>query len=87
MENPNYENVGIVPQEVALRSKIGVALNKEELDKVAETAKMLIGNDDFREGIREIRENYFYSLLSHGRVGGEYIVKSLMNKNKKKKEN
>lgn len=87
MENPNYENVGIVPQEVALRNKIGVALDKEELDKVAETAKMLIGNDDFREGIREIRENYFYSLLSHGRVGGEYIVKSLMNKNKKKKEN
>ena len=35
--------------------------------------------------IREIREDYFYSLLSHGRVGGEYIVKSLIEKSKKEK--
>ena len=54
MENPNYTKTGLVPQEVSLRNRLGVALDKNELDKTAETVKMLIGNETYRESIREI---------------------------------
>ncbi len=77
MENPNYEQIGVIPQEISLRSRIGVALDKNELDKTAETVKMLISSETYRDSIKAIREEYFYSLGSHGKVGGEHIIKSL----------
>ena len=83
MENPNYTKTGLVPQEVSLRNRLGVALDKNELDKTAETVKMLIGNETYRETIREIRNNYFYNLGSRGQAGGEHIVKSLMDRKNK----
>lgn len=85
VENPNYENLGIVPQEVALRNRIGVALDKNELDKTKETAKMLIGNDSFSERIREIREKYFFGLGEYGAAGADYIINFLVEKSKNKK--
>ena len=78
MENPNYEKIGIIPQEISLRSRLGVALDKNELDKTAETVKMLIGSETYRESIKSIRQEYFYNLGSHGKFGGEHIIKSLM---------
>ncbi len=85
MENPNYEKIGVIPQEIALRNRIGVALEKTELDKTAETVKMLIESDTFNETIREVREKHFYNLGSYGSVGADYIAKSLVEKAKKKK--
>lgn len=83
VENPNYEKIGIVPQEIALRDRLGVSLGKDELDKTAQTVKMLTESVDRREIIADIREKYFYNLGSHGKYGGEYIVNSLMNRSKK----
>ena len=83
VENPNYEKIGIVPQEIALRDRLGVSLDKDELDKTAQTVKMLTESVDRREIIADIREKYFYNLGSHGKYGGEYIVNSLMNRSKK----
>ncbi len=85
MENPNYEKIGIVPQEVALRSKLGVALSKNELDKTKETVKMLIESETFKGDIKNIREGYFYALGSYGADGADYIAKSLVKKSKTKK--
>lgn len=85
MENPNYEKIGLIPQEIALRNRIGVALEKTELDKTKETVKMLIESDTFKETIREAREKHFYNLGSFGSVGADYIAKSLVEKAKNKK--
>ncbi len=85
MENPNYEKIGIVPQEIELRNRIGVALEKSDLDKTAETVKMLIESDTFCDNIREIRSNHFYGLGEYGAAGADYIAKSLVEKAKNKK--
>lgn len=83
MENPNYENIGIVPQEIQLRNILGVALEKHEIkDKFADTVKGLIGNEQFKETVKAKREAYFYSLGTKGTVGAKYIVDRLVNKNK-----
>lgn len=83
MENPNYENIGIVPQEIQLRNILGVALEKHEIkDKFADTVKGLIGNEKFKATVKAKRESYFYSLGTQGTVGAKYIVDRLVNKNK-----
>lgn len=81
MENENYKNINIEPQEIVLRNVLGVALEKNEIkDKFANTAKDLIGNEAFREKVKNLREEYFYNLGSQGEVGAKYIISRLVNK-------
>ena len=87
MENENYKNIGIEPQEILLRNVLGVALEKGEIkDKFADTVKGLIGNEAFKEKLKAKREEYFYNLGSSGTYGAKYIIRYLINK-KKEKEN
>ena len=47
MENENYQNINIVPQEIKLRNVLGVALEKDEIaEKFADTVNSLL-NDNF----------------------------------------
>ncbi len=81
MENPNYENIGIIPQEVRLRNVLGLALDKEELaDKFAPTVKELLSDKSFVDNAKNERESYFYNFGSGGIVGAKYIVNRLVNK-------
>ena len=81
MENENYSLIGIEPQEITLRNVLGVALEKNEIKaKFADTVKELVGNESFRENLKEKREKYFYNLGSQGTVGAKYIVDRLVNK-------
>lgn len=88
MENENYKNIGIEPQEILLRNVLGIALEKEEItDKFASTVKGLIGNEEFKEKLKAKREEYFYNLGSSGTVGAKYIIRYLINKKKEKENN
>jgi YidC/Oxa1 family membrane protein insertase len=83
MENENYGLIGIEPQEITLRNVLGVALEKNEIkDKFAGTVNSLVGNESFKETLREKREKYFYNLGSQGVVGAKYIIDRLVNKKK-----
>ena len=87
MENENYKNIGIEPQEITLRNVLGVALEKNEIkQKFADTIKQLIGSNDFKEKLRAKRQEYFYNLGSGGSEGAKYIIRYLIDK-KKEKEN
>ena len=88
MENENYKNTGIEPQEIVLRNVLGVALEKDEIpSKFADTVKSLMGNEDFKESIRAKREQYFYNLGSGGTHGAKYIIRYLIEKKKEKENN
>ena len=81
VENPNYENLGIVPQEIRLRNVLGIELEKDELEsKIASTVKKLLTDESFKETAKAEREQYFYNLGSHGAEGGKYIIKRLIKK-------
>jgi len=83
MENENYENIGIVPQEVRLRNVLGVALEKQEIkEKFACTVDELLANESFADKIKGEREKYFYNYGTAGTVGAKYIVNRLVNKKK-----
>lgn len=60
MENANYKNINIVPQEIKLRNVLGVALEKDEIaEKFADTVNSLLNDNSFKEKIKNLRENYF----------------------------
>ncbi len=81
VENPNYENLGILPQEIRLRNVLGVDINPDELEsKIASTVKSLLNDESFKETAKKEREEYFYNLGSHGSVGAKYIIKKLIKK-------
>ena len=78
MENPNYEKIGLEPREIWLRSRIGAALDKIEVDRAGEVARALLQDGErYRDTIRQIREEYFYHLGSHGAAGVQHIIDSL----------
>lgn len=82
MENENYENIKIVPQEIRLRNVLGVALEKEELaQNFATTVNSLLADDSFKDKIKKERESYFYNLGTGGVTGAKYIINKLI-KNK-----
>ena len=84
MENANYKNINIVPQEIKLRNILGVALEKDEIaEKFADTVNSLLNDNSFKEKIKNLRENYFYNLGTGGTVGAKYIANRLVNKTKK----
>ncbi len=81
VENPNYEKIGIIPQEIRLRDVLGISLEKETLSiEFPKAVKKLIGNKDFTDKLISEREKYFYSLGTKGTVGGNYIINQLINK-------
>ena len=83
MENENYQNINIVPQEIRLRNVLGVALEKDKLaSDFADTVKKLLHDNSFKEKAAAERESYFYNLGTGGTVGAKYIVSRLV-KNKK----
>jgi len=83
VENENYEKIGITPQEIRLRNVLGVALEKDTLEKeFPKAVKNLMDNKDFTDKLISEREKYFYNLGSQGSVGGKYIVNQLVNKSK-----
>ncbi len=83
MENENYKNINIEPQEIRLRNVLGVALEKAEVkSKIPETVANLLNNKEFSSSVKQEREKYFYNLGSNGVYGAKYIIKRLLEKKK-----
>ena len=81
VENPEWEKINETPVEISLRSQVGVALEKDELDKTKETANGLISNADaYRDKIDAIMHSHLYSYGTNGAVGVKYILSRLSQK-------
>jgi YidC/Oxa1 family membrane protein insertase len=79
--NPEYMAIGIEPVDITLRDKLGVSLDIDELDQVAETvSELLANNQEYRDKIRQVVEDNLYNIGHSGEVGGEYILQSLKEK-------
>ncbi len=82
--NPNWQKIGCVPVEIALRDKMGIALDKEELDRVSETVERLFAEEEFyRRQITETMADFFYHPGTGAAIGAKYLLSSLAAKKKK----
>ncbi len=74
--NPNWERIGCTPVEISLRDRVGVSLNKDELDQVADRVAGLLANAEKYKGkIAEVLEGHLYSIGTGGKEGALYVLR------------
>lgn len=88
VNNPDYEKIGIEPLEIKLRSEIGKRYNTNDFSCVADDIKYMTEHkEEYSEKIEKIRDTYVSNFGHSGEVGGKYIIRQLIEKQKKSKEN
>lgn len=81
--NPDYEEIGIVPFDIEVRSQMGISIETNEASKVSDIVERLLSEPDFKpEAMLEIREKYLYNVGNSAEVGARYIIRSLIEKSK-----
>ncbi len=80
VENPNWEALGIVPQEIRLRSVLGRAIGKSEASQADKAAAELLAAGRSEKKAAALREQYFYHPGTHGLYGARYLIGRLTNK-------
>ena len=79
--NPDYQDISIVPFDLEVRNKIGIALEMDEIENIAIASERLIHDELFsKESIRALRDNYLYNVGKSASVGAEYLIKQLIKK-------
>lgn len=86
--NQNWQKIEITPIEIKLRNIIGVNVDKEDVVKIDETIKNLFKDKkEFKKKIEEYFETFTYNHGTAAEKGAKYILQSLIEKKKNKKEN
>ena len=81
VNNPDYEELGIVPTDISLRSEIGTSLPLDGLDRLAETVtEMLANQEKWRNRIAEATERSVFNLGHSAEVAGEFLLSRLLEK-------
>ena len=84
MKGPNWEKIDCVPVEISLRDKMGISLNMDELDRVAETVDTLFAKEEeYKVQITETMADFFYNPGNSTAVGAKYLLSSLASRKKK----
>lgn len=75
VNNDRYEQLGIEPMEVSVRSQIGRILSPNELEKAVEVIDQLITEGAmYKEHIANLRTQYVYAFGRSAEVGARHIL-------------
>ncbi len=79
--NPNWQRIDCEPVEISLRDKLGMSLDKSELERVADAVRELLDStDEYSERIAEVFEAHLYNHGKAADAGAKYILGQLLNK-------
>lgn len=85
--NEDYEELGITPIDIELRSRIGKSVALDQLETLPKVVDELLNNNAFsKESLEKIRNEYIYQIGHSGEVGAEYIMDRLAYYKKKHEE-
>lgn len=85
--NEDYEELGITPIDIELRSRIGKSVDLDQLETLPKVVDELLNNNAFsKESLEKIRNEYIYQIGHSGEVGAEYIMDRLACYKKKHEE-
>ncbi len=74
VKNPDYSMLGLEPIELALRPKIGKVIPLEEVENVSQHIRDLLQRqNEYREEIVRLRNQYVFHLGKSPVIGAEYI--------------
>lgn len=87
MENPEWEKLGLTPAEIYLRDKVGVSLEKSELDRTKTVAgELMSSGEKYKEKITALLHEHLYSYGTNGAEGAKYILRRLAEIQKNRKD-
>jgi hypothetical protein len=73
--NNSWQNLGIEPFESLVRDKIGAILAPREVERAPELIRELVANpDEFRDGVRRVRDDSVFNLGSSTEAGAAAIL-------------
>ncbi|MDE5824984.1 MAG: CDP-glycerol glycerophosphotransferase family protein, partial [Lachnospiraceae bacterium] len=76
--NKDYEELGITPIDIELRSVVGRSVDMDKLNTLPMVVEELLYSDAFStEALEKIRNKYIYNIGSSGEVGAQYIMERL----------
>ena len=79
--NPDYQDIDIVPFDLKVRNQIGIALELDEIKKIAEASEKLLHDEVFsKDSIKMLREQYLYNVGNAASAGAGYLIKRLIEK-------
>lgn len=86
--NPEYQKIDTVPLNILLREEIGCSLNLDEINKVPEKIDELLKMQlSYKSCIHSFVEEYVYNLGNSAEIGAQYIISSLQEKIKNRRNN
>ena len=75
IRNEKYEELGIEPLELALRSEIGVVVSPEDLDTVPQVVeKLKAKKNEYKARLSNLRQRNIYSIGSSSMIGAKHII-------------
>ncbi|MDR2715906.1 MAG: membrane protein insertase YidC [Coriobacteriaceae bacterium] len=73
--NPEYDRLPLVPLDISLRDELGVSVDLDELEGLAEVcADLLERSGEYREHITAVLERNIYDRGDAARGGGDYLI-------------
>jgi len=76
VRNPDWEALGIEPQEVAFREKAGDIVSPDKLDEVPQKIDQLLqGQEKFRRRMQELRSRMVFNIGNSIQVGAKEIAR------------
>lgn len=82
--NPDYKEVDIVPFDIEARDQVGISVDTDKLDTLADVVNRLLTEELYsKESMKNVREKYLYNVGKSANVGATYIIKRLIEMSKK----
>ena len=82
--NPDYKEIGIEPFDVTVRDEIGISIDTDKLDMLADSvSRLLTGGGYSPDSIASVRKKYLDNIGLSGEIGARYIIKKLIEYSKR----
>lgn len=85
--NPDYEEFATNPSDIRYRDELGVSFELDKVSDIADAVEEMIGNSDkWHDKISRIVSESVFNLGHGGQAAGEYILKSLLEKQSRREQ-
>ena len=83
--NEDYVRYEHQPLDITLRNKIGISLEKDEINQLNDAIKRLLESDSayYKDQIQKLVDTYVFHIGESGKIGGQYIIDKIMEKRHK----
>ena len=79
--NPDWQQLGITPTDISLRSQVGTPFAPERAAEIGdEVRNMLANSETWRNRIASVREGFIFNVGHGAETSGEYLLSSMLAK-------